>query len=517
MKRKTLKTIAALALTAALFLLAACTAGGNTGAEPPQTPEAEPQAEEPALALSEFCGETEVPGVKRLLTEGAGYIERFIKAGNYLVCLETAEGTLYIRSYGLADGKRQLDFAVPGESYGYLAGLKDGGFVFDGLNGLSLRFRSPSDPDPVEGAEVGENDRVDLSGSGTAPDPEIVFYTRSEYVTDRSDGMIITELDRNGLPPVYTVYMADGTAVYRGELAGDGMIGNILFLEDGFLYLWSSYDEDQESPSEIYCLDAGSTEIPAPVSIDEDIAAAIEVLEAEFPVTILYGEDVTAHGYGFTADVTYDKDLLTGALGVLADFLRDFPDGFLQEMYSGDGLMHPNHLTILLAGKLHPAVSNTTSNPAAYAFKSGSDQMITVDVTHDISLRITLAHETMHTIDVYLNSLTGWDPYPDWSNYLPEGFQYNESYVGADGRDYFDTKYTLVSGGPVWFVDVYSKTFAIEDRAVMFQSMFAGTADAFWVTNRHITNRMSYMASVIRSHFRCLDGAGPAIWERLLP
>ena len=52
---------------------------------------------------------------------------------------------------------------------------------------------------------------------------------------------------------------------------------------------------------------------------------------------------------------------------------------------------------------------------------------------------------------------------------------------------------------------------------MMFQSMFTGTKDAFWVGNKNITGRMSYMASVIRKHFRCMDGVDTAIWERLIP
>ena len=257
--------------------------------------------------------------------------------------------------------------------------------------------------------------------------------------------------------------------------------------------------------------------VPELVWISEYVAGTIEELESEFPVTVLYGDTALFYKYTFTAEPIYDEGFITGALDVLAEFLRDFPEGFLQEMYAGDGADHPNHLTFLFTGKLHPEYAGSTSNPAAYAYRIGSDQYIVLDVTHDTQLRITLAHESMHTIDAYLDTLTGWDTYPKWSDYLPEGFAYNDSYVGEDGRDYFDTTYTLVSGGPVWFVDVYSKTFAIEDRAVMFQSMFAGTPDAFWVTNKHITDRMRYMASVIREHFRCLDGAGPTIWERLLP
>jgi hypothetical protein len=257
--------------------------------------------------------------------------------------------------------------------------------------------------------------------------------------------------------------------------------------------------------------------VPELVWINEHIAGTIAELEEEFPVTILYGDTALAYQYSFTAEPIVDEGFITGALDVLAEFLRDFPEGFLEEMYAGDGIDHPNHLTFLFSGKLHPENAGSTSNPAAYAYRIGSNQYIALNITHDTQLRITLAHETMHAIDSYLDTLTGWDTYPEWQDYLPEGFEYNNSYVGADGGDYFDTTYTLVSGGPIWFVDVYSKTFDIEDRAVMFQSMFAGTPDAFWVTNKRITNRMKYMASVIREHFRCLDGAGPTIWERLLP
>jgi hypothetical protein len=257
--------------------------------------------------------------------------------------------------------------------------------------------------------------------------------------------------------------------------------------------------------------------VPELVWISEYVAGTIAELEAEFPVTVLYGDAALFYQYSFTAEPIVDEGYITGALDVLAEFLRDFPDGFLQEMYAGDGTDHPNHLTFLFSGKLRPESAASTSNPAAYAYRIGIDQYIALNITHDTQLRITLAHETMHAIDSYLDTLTGWDTYPEWQNYLPEGFEYNNSYVGADGGDYFDTTYTLVSGTPVWFVDVYSKTFDLEDRAVMFQSMFAGTPDAFWVTNKHITNRMKYMAAVIREHFRCLDGAGPAIWERLLP
>ncbi|MBR0129770.1 MAG: hypothetical protein IJM08_00525 [Firmicutes bacterium] len=421
------------------------------------------------------------------------------------------------RRYNIYDRKGDalyFSFMTDTETRSYIYSIESGSFVETALHDI---YGSLPETDSFSAINDGKGRLALKYKDGKTPDAEITLFSRTERVTGLSDDFIVTELPCGGIRNIHTLYRTDGTAVYRGDLAENGMAENYVFLKDGVLYLDSPYDEDTEGFPRINFIDAKTASAPQRRLVSAQTADKINSLESVYPVTIYYGEDVFARANEFSSEAMYDESLISEALDMLEGFLGAFPEGFFQEMYSEDGLYHPDHLYFLLTSKLKPENTASISNPAAYAYKFGSDQCIAVDVTNMISLLPTLAHETMHAIDVYLDAKTDGNAYPDWDKHLPKGFSYNESYVTESGADYFDTKYTIVDGGPIWFIDSYSKTFATEDRAMMFQSMFTGTKDAFWVGNKNITGRMSYMASVIRKHFRCMDGVDTAVWERLIP
>ena len=395
-------------------------------------------------------------------------------------------------------------------------------FAYD-LSSKALFELTDYDPDfrtRCGGVAVRDNGNGTLTvRRGGTPDTEISLYRRGETLWGVSENYVVTVLS-TGEPVICTVYSLDGTPLFRGELPGEGSLGYMLYDDGGFFFTKTTYGSitgyKSEDVSSIYYLDLSETTPPEPPHRDPALTAAIKPIEEKYPVSVVYGEDAVVIGRGFSADVAEGGEEVLNTVEMIADFLDKFPEGFISEMYSYTGMFNPTHLTFCLTGQLYALGESGTSNPAAFAFRESDEQYIVIDVTQIYSLEQNLAHEMMHAIDTYLSAINFDEVYPEWDSYLPEGFSYNGGYRDADGNDYFNTDYTIVSGQPIWFVDVYSKTLAIEDRAVMFSAMFTGVKGAFWTTERHVTDRMGYLASVIRKNFRCLDGAEKTIWERFV-
>ena len=158
--------------------------------------------------------------------------------------------------------------------------------------------------------------------------------------------------------------------------------------------------------------------------------------------------------------------------------------------------------------------------PSAYAYTDYEEKMqyIVADVSYVSGLRSTFAHELMHAIDFRLDWVCGGTVYPKWNYYVPYMSLYNYGYVDENGNDFYDSSYTTADEGKEWFIDAYSKTYPIEDRARLFENMFCYETNGCWYKSYgRILDRMEYLASILRLYFRCLDDCDELpVWERAL-
>ena len=122
-------------------------------------------------------------------------------------------------------------------------------------------------------------------------------------------------------------------------------------------------------------------------------------------------------------------------------------------------------------------------------------------------LEQTFYHALFHVIDplILSNSIA----YYKWNDLNPSGFQYDNDYIKnleRDGSKYLD-------GDKRWFIDTYSMSFAVEDRARIFEyAMQPGNESYF--TGDTMQKKLKMLCKGIREVFQLEAESYP--WEQYL-
>ena len=102
----------------------------------------------------------------------------------------------------------------------------------------------------------------------------------------------------------------------------------------------------------------------------------------------------------------------------------------------------------------------------------------------------------MHTLEDRINAI-GDTSFPEWSNYNPKGYKYATKY-NQYGTTY---KYTVGYGtGDYYFLDNYSQTNELEDRARIFENIYMDTTTDI-MENPYILNKAKYQVSEIIKYY----------------
>jgi hypothetical protein len=133
-----------------------------------------------------------------------------------------------------------------------------------------------------------------------------------------------------------------------------------------------------------------------------------------------------------------------------------------------------------------------------------------------------VVHELTHAAD-YRFAGEGLLSEDEWNSMNPKGFSYYYSYINESGESYETAgspENTAVSGCPaddVWFIDPYSKTYPMEDRARLMETLLSGrTPYSGCFKGRHVQEKLSYYFRFLRKALD--DGSWPArtSWEEAL-
>lgn len=359
-----------------------------------------------------------------------------------------------------------------------------------------------------------------LSFPGLETERTVGFHSTREFFTYSNGRYLVTSTYLVDDDLTLSFYDYDGKLYFKSTPPYD--YSSVLDIEGDLVLLRCSLpgvDYDNDEPNDTVCLlDLSGTvgkERPDYARIREE---KIKALEEQYPVTILAGEDAIIDFPDFVAETATGDARIVDGLEILEGVLSDFPAGFLDELFDPDDEWPVDRLTVCLTGKLTPTIDYSTSTPSAYAYTGDGVQYIVADLGYLSGLRSTFAHELMHAIDFRLDWITFYDAYPDWYHYVPYMSLYNYGYVDGDGNDFGDYSYTTNDEGREWFLDAYSKTFPIEDRARLFENMFCYESNDCWYRSYgRIIDRMAYLARVIRANFVSVQNSPERpIWEKAL-
>jgi len=227
---------------------------------------------------------------------------------------------------------------------------------------------------------------------------------------------------------------------------------------------------------------------------------------SEKGLTVKIAELAQTEFTDYTAAPEMDEAYITAALDTVEQVTAAYPDGFFAQLRHGTVREIVLHLTGSI--RKREASSGFTSF-AGFTETLEGTSLMTVDITTPGSFAQTLHHEIFHLIDNRLAFDAGLRPeafYSEegWSTLNPEGFAYANSYHDLSGEFY---------SAPVeaWFTKLYSRTYAREDRATVFEYAVVGTDWIFGTPQR--VRKLEYLCRAIRD---CFDTAGwPAAttWE----
>ena len=303
--------------------------------------------------------------------------------------------------------------------------------------------------------------------------------------------------------------IASGKRTASIEIPGVTKLGRVFcvnsavfFTSGDTLYRW----ETERSPVEdqrIYTVPRYHYEKP-----DESGLAAIgrqlDELETRFGVEILYWnevEELAPWDYKFTAEFLTEP--YSANLYKLERVLSQFPDGFFKEAVQWT---KSGKLKVLLVRGIYAGVdTDKYASASGIQFTADGDAYIALTVGADFEQ--WFFHELGHLIDNRVLSIT--NAYSQWNKLNPWDFKYDNDYIKNQERT--ESKY--LEGDKRHFVDLYSMSFAVEDRSRIFEyACMPGNEEVF--ASKYMQKKLKTVCEGIRKAFELTEES--YIWEQYL-
>lgn len=293
--------------------------------------------------------------------------------------------------------------------------------------------------------------------------------------------------------------------------------------------LWSLCD-DSGRPVHLYLWDTASckgekwngptvSEYTAPQpAVYEGLTDRARALEDKYGVRVFIGANIPAEFADYSAGQIEETAVIDGSLSVLENVLSAYPDSYFRSLKGN----YYRDIAFYLTGALRPLnAESNISNAGAFATESNGTMQLAFDLNDDLGPE-TVIHELTHAAD-YRFAGEGTLDEGLWNSMNPEGFSYYYAYIDENGVSYEfsgSPDHTAMNGcapDDIWFIDPYSKTFPMEDRARLMENLLSGHSpykDCF--AGRHVQEKLSFYFRFLRETLG--DDTWPAqtAWEEAL-
>ncbi|MDE6025571.1 MAG: hypothetical protein K2G45_08965 [Lachnospiraceae bacterium] len=297
------------------------------------------------------------------------------------------------------------------------------------------------------------------------------------------------------------------TYIENDELVIFEMIG----ASSGTVYVWDLLAENSACGDEKNYVCKWQGKNPADEDEMEELRGQAQEIGERHGVEIYIGDAVkecTTDTYEY---VTTDNVVrIRQALSILDRALERYPDGMLAQLDDDFGGV----LKIYLAGDILPADDMSIDTAVGVQNTLWEDTHLVLDINSVYDYESAIYHEIFHAIENHLN-ITDEGCIDDvmWDSYNPPDFVYDYDYIENQGSDDF----TYVVGDteePVYFIDIYSKSFPLEDRArVMEYAMMEEKLQTGYFSGEHLRNKVKYLSNQIRAGFDTTGWPEVTDWE----
>ncbi len=241
-------------------------------------------------------------------------------------------------------------------------------------------------------------------------------------------------------------------------------------------------------------------------------------MESRYDVRIVLGSNIPGEFSDYSAQPVLESGIISSSLTVLDNTLSLYPDEYFTALKGS----YYRDIVIYLTGSLEPLnVYSSIANAGAFSTDTGGLMQIAFDLYDDLR-PATVIHELTHAADYRLIGEGLWDE-EAWNAMNPEGFSYYNAYIDENGESYeFSgrSEHTAQSGCPVpeiYFIDSYSKTFPMEDRARLMEHLMSGRSpykDAF--RSAHLQEKLTYYFRFLRDTLGDPSWPEQTKWEEAL-
>lgn len=216
----------------------------------------------------------------------------------------------------------------------------------------------------------------------------------------------------------------------------------------------------------------------------------------------------------YKVEAMLDENQINQALDILSEELMIYPEGYFSQLLYGDVREIEIHLAGALTNLSQPEGEvNGFTSYAGFAQTRDGKAVIVLDVREGEAMANYLHHELFHLLDdklVFDATIREDAMYSEeeWQKLNPEGFEYAEStFVLPD--EIYNEEYD------VWFIDLYSRTTAREDRARIMEYAMIGDYNMF-ISAPHRQAKLAYLNKCIRDAFDTFGWPDKTVWEETL-
>lgn len=290
----------------------------------------------------------------------------------------------------------------------------------------------------------------------------------SEIISAAAYSTVLTHTQTDDYHDILYFYNTNRMSIY--SLPVNGRIISTALTYDGYAIAIIKESEDKNFSFKIFDPELGEIKplvtqkydrnaidgvqpLPA-IQGSSDFKKAIEDIQNKYGVRIMYqnSDFFDIETLGYTIKDT-DEETVYKKLGLVTQFLDFLPEGTFKQA----GGSKP--LVLYLCDGIYPYLGGLNAICTSY-------NVSFVDIsTTDSIISLNIAHELAHAIE---NNVS-YDILDGWVELMPEEVQ------NAYGNDHSEAEFTPCdeNNSPIWFVDPYGKVNEFEDRATVFEAIYA--------------------------------------------
>lgn len=423
-------------------------------------------------------------GISRLVRQQEGAEQSLL--GTYfndsvLLCRVTADGETYV-GFVRGDTGELLDtdtaleqLTTQGDSY-FL--VRTEGVVQEYIFGD--RTSTPQSLFPVAssgGVFPLLDDRSVLVASGSEGKPSVEIY-------DLTSGKRVSSRWVRDLQSVACAASFDGSVWFAGLDVN---------LQTCLLYRWDT-SMSRVSNDTVYTSRRYTEDAPDEAGLSECRTRA-DGLEKQYGVAIHLRGVTRPEDYDLTEE--YQPEAFQMGLDTLETVLAQFPEGFFKTAAQ-----------VTKSGKLNiNLVRGISHGKQSIQYWADGDAFMALSIGE--TTQQSFYHELFHMLDTYIHSYS--TKLDTWEKLNPRKFSYDNNYDDYLTRE--STKY--LEGENRAFIDSYSMTYPMEDRATIFSyAMMPGNEDCF--DSKTMQKKLERLCEAIRDAYGWKKDSRAFPWEQYL-